>query len=95
MLAFWIFSTKNKDFIQLIITKIMEKLRYSVEENLFGVCSRIGEKLNFSASSIRLYFIYATFFTFGSPIIIYLILAFWLEVRKHIRRHENPSVWEL
>lgn len=73
----------------------IEKLRYEVEGRIFGVCSKVGQRLNFSASSVRLYFIYASFFTFGSPIIIYLVLAFWLEVRKHIRRHQNPSVWEL
>ncbi|AWW00097.1 PspC domain-containing protein [Arcticibacterium luteifluviistationis] len=73
----------------------MEKIKYVVENRLFGVCSKIGQKLNFSASSIRLYFIYASFFTLGSPIIIYMVLAFWMEVRKHLRRHENPSVWEL
>lgn len=72
----------------------MKNWRYLVESSLFGVCAKIAEKLSFSASSIRLYFIYASFFTFGSPIIIYLALAFWMEVRKHIRRHQNPSVWE-
>jgi phage shock protein C len=70
------------------------KFRYLVENQLFGVCSRLGEKMNFSAGSVRIYFIYASFFTFGSPIIIYLVLAFWLEVRKHLRRHQNPTVWE-
>lgn len=72
----------------------MKNWRYLVESSLFGVCAKIGERMSFSASSIRLYFIYASFFTFGSPIIIYLALAFWMEVRKHIRRHQNPSVWE-
>jgi phage shock protein C len=77
--------------------KIMPKiirLRYLVENQLFGVCSRLGERLNFSAGSIRIYFIYVSFFTFGSPIIIYIVLAFWMEVRKHLRRHKNPTVWE-
>lgn len=72
----------------------MEKIRYTVEEQLFGVCSTISERLNFSVSSVRLYFIYASFFTFGSPIILYLVMAFWLEIRKHIRRHQHPSVWD-
>jgi phage shock protein C len=72
----------------------MEKIRYIIESNLFGVCAKLGEKLSFSASSIRIYFIYASFFTFGSPIIIYLFLAFWMEIRVHLRRHQNPSVWE-
>ena len=73
----------------------MNKFKYIFENNLFGVCSRIGEKLNFSASSIRMYFIYASFFTFGSPVIIYLVLAFWMEIRKIIRRNNHPSVWEI
>lgn len=72
----------------------MSKFKYILESNLFGVCTRIGEKLNFSASSIRMYFIYASFFTLGSPVIIYLVLAFWMEIRKHVRRNQNPSVWE-
>ena len=72
----------------------MEKIRYTVEERLFGVCSKIGERMGFAASSVRLYFIYASFFTFGIPIIMYLVLAFWLELRKHLRRHQNPSFWE-
>jgi phage shock protein C len=61
---------------------------------MFGVCTKLGEKLNFSASSIRMYFIYASFFTFGSPVILYLVLAFWMEIRKIIRKNQNPSVWE-
>jgi len=72
----------------------MNRIRYYVEDRAFGVCAKLGEKLNFSASSIRLYFIYASFLTFGSPIILYLVMAFWLEVRKHLRRHESPSIWE-
>ncbi len=73
----------------------MDRLKYLLESNLFGVCTRIGQKLNFSAASIRMYFIYASFFTLGSPVIIYLVLAFWMEVRKTIRNSNHPSVWEL
>ncbi len=73
----------------------MHKLRYILETNMFGVCTKIGTKLNFSPSSIRLYFIYASFFTFGSPVLIYLIMAFWMEVRSIIRKSETPSVWEI
>jgi phage shock protein PspC (stress-responsive transcriptional regulator) len=72
----------------------MSKFKYLLENNMFGVCTKIGEKLNFSAGSIRLYFIYASFFTLGSPVIIYMVLAFWMEIRKHIRRSQNPTVWE-
>lgn len=73
----------------------MNRIRYYVENQVFGVCAMLGEKLNFSASSIRLYFIYASFLTFGSPIVLYLVMAFWMEVRKHWRRHQSPTIWEL
>lgn len=73
----------------------MNKVRYFVESHAFGVCTRLGEKMNISASSIRLYFIYTSFLTLGSPVILYLILAFWMEINKHLRRHHHPTVWEL
>lgn len=79
----------------LIEEKNMNKVRYFVENQIFGVCAKLGEKLNFPASSIRRYFIYATFMTFGSPIILYLVLAFWMELRQHWRRHNSPTIWEL
>ncbi len=72
----------------------MDRIRYYVENQAFGVCARLGEKLSISASSIRLYFIYASFLTFGSPIIVYLVMAFWMEIRKHLRRHQSPTIWE-
>lgn len=71
------------------------KLKYFVEHHVFGVCTRIGEKLGISTSSIRLYFVYVSFITVGSPIIIYLVLAFWLNIRRHLRQYNHPTVWEL
>ena len=53
----------------------MEKIRFFVEKQAFGVCTRLGEKMSISASSIRLYFIYTSFLTLGSPVVIYLIMA--------------------
>lgn len=73
----------------------MDKFRFFIEKQAFGVCSRLGEKMNISASSIRLYFIYTSFLTLGSPVVLYLIMAFWLEMNKHLRRHAHPTIWEL
>jgi phage shock protein PspC (stress-responsive transcriptional regulator) len=73
----------------------MDKIRYFVEKQAFGVCTLLGEKMNISASSIRLYFIYTSFLTLGSPVILYLIMAFWMEMHKHLRRHAHPTIWEL
>jgi phage shock protein PspC (stress-responsive transcriptional regulator) len=73
----------------------MNKFKFVLENNLFGVCSKIGEKLNFSAKSIRMYFIYASFFTLGSPVIIYLVLAFWMEIKNQVRSANSSSIWEI
>jgi phage shock protein PspC (stress-responsive transcriptional regulator) len=72
----------------------MSDYRYIVESYFFGVCSKLGDRLNIDSGTIRLYFVYTSFLTFGSPIIIYLILAFWLNIRKY-RFNKNRSVWDL
>ncbi|OEK00351.1 PspC family transcriptional regulator [Roseivirga sp. 4D4] len=70
----------------------MERIQQFFENQAFGVCTKLGEKLNLSTSSIRLFFIYASFLTFGSPLIVYLGLAYVINFRKHLRRRKNP-VW--
>jgi len=71
----------------------MEKLRKFLELQFFGVCAYWGEKLSMPSSAIRLFFIYATFVTFGSPVIIYLVMAFVLKLRDYIRGRRNP-IWD-
>lgn len=73
----------------------INRLRYFVEQQAFGVCARLGERMNIPANSIRLYFIYTSCLTLGSPIVLYLIAAFWLEMRTHFRRRANPTIWDL
>ncbi|HYC39132.1 MAG TPA: PspC family transcriptional regulator [Chitinophagaceae bacterium] len=69
----------------------MNRLRSFVEWNLFGVCTAIGERMGIATSRIRQYFMYTSLLTFGSPIIIYMILAFWRNVRKYIMAaRRNP-----
>lgn len=69
----------------------MKKLQNFFEEQAFGVCARLGEKFKIPSSSIRISFIYASFLTFGSPVILYLVMAFIMNFRKHLRRRHN--VW--
>ena len=64
----------------------MKKLQIFIEKYAFGVCTSLGEKLGIASSSIRLFFIYSSFFTFGSPVIIYMSLAFIMNLRRHARR---------
>ncbi len=63
------------------------------ERSLFGVCSQIGEKIGVASSKIRLYFVYTSLLTLGSPIFIYLILAFWVNIKKYVRSQMN-IYWE-
>lgn len=72
----------------------MEKLKLYFQDSAFGVCSRLGEKLNFPIDSIRLFFIYASFVTLGSPVIIYVTLAMMMKVRKFLRRMNNPVLFD-
>ena len=62
----------------------MNKFKDFVEWNAFGVCSAIGRRMGIAPSRIRLYFIYTSLLTMGSPIIIYLVLAFWRNFRNYI-----------
>lgn len=72
----------------------IESIRSIVEKQVFGVCTWLGDKLGISTTVIRLFFIYATFLTVASPLIVYLILAFWLKMKNYLFNRRS-SVWEL
>jgi phage shock protein PspC (stress-responsive transcriptional regulator) len=72
----------------------MEKLKAFFEQRAFGVCTWLGDVTGVSSGSIRLFFIYASFITIGSPIIFYLAIAFLLNMHKHFRRRES-TVWDV
>lgn len=65
---------------------MIEALRSIVEKSVFGVCSLIAQKVGISSGKVRLYFIYTSFITMGSPLIIYLILAFWINLKTYLRK---------
>lgn len=75
-----------------MIGALIKRIQHFFEKYAFGVCTRLGEKLGIATSSIRLYFIYLSFLTFGSPVIIYLILAFVMNLRRHLRR--RSTIWD-
>lgn len=59
----------------------------------FGVIQWWANKLGLSAASIRMFFIYAAFLTFGSTFILYLLVYFIMNVHKHLRRKRSP-IWD-
>ncbi|HTL82219.1 MAG TPA: PspC family transcriptional regulator [Bacteroidia bacterium] len=76
--------------------KFIDKISSWFEQRAFGVCSWWGRKLGIRATRIRMYFIYLSFFTVGSPIILYFIMAFILEHKKYFKpRKVRPTVWDL
>ncbi|MBX2844887.1 MAG: PspC domain-containing protein [Saprospiraceae bacterium] len=72
---------------------LIAKAKAFFEVKFFGVCAYIGEKFNIPSRYIRFNFVYVSLLTFGSPVIIYLVLAFWLNVKAKIKR--RTSVWDL
>ncbi len=55
-----------------------------MEHSLFGVCAALAEKMGIPVARVRLYFIYASCATLGSPLLFYLIGAFWIKAKKHL-----------
>jgi len=69
----------------------MKQLKFFVELQAFGVCTWLAEKFGIAVSRTRLFFIYTTFLTLGSPIIFYLIFGFWLNLKNYFfQAKRNP-----
>ena len=68
------------------IDSVIDTIRDIIERYSFGVCSYLGDKMGIASSRVRLYFMYLSFVTLGSPLVIYLILAFWLDIRRYLRK---------
>lgn len=77
----------------------MERLINSIydffEERAFGVCAWWGDKLGIASSRVRLYFIYLSFITLGSPLLIYLVMAFILEHKSYFKLRHRKTIWDL
>ncbi len=77
-------SSKSVDYI-------MKNIKHFIEWHVFGVCAAIGERLGIATSVIRKNFIYISLITMGSPVIIYLFLAFWMNIKRYIlNARRNP-----
>lgn len=79
--------TSKMNFVEIIKTWF--------ERQAFGVCEWWGDRLGIRSSNIRLFFIYTSFLTVGSPIILYLVMAFWKRLRNMIAEQKRGSVWDL
>ena len=71
----------------------LNRIKDLLERSAFGVCSYLGEKIGVASARVRVYFIYLSFAALGSPIIVYLFIAFWLNIKRYIKQKRN-LVWE-
>ena len=62
----------------------LNKVKHFIEWQVFGVCAYIGDKMGIASETIRKYFIYISLLTMGSPIIFYLFIAFWMNIKQYI-----------
>ncbi len=49
--------------------------------------------MHVAPTEVRKYFIYTSFIAIGSPLILYLMVAFWVNLRRYIRRGRSV-LWE-
>ncbi|MFN0276187.1 MAG: PspC family transcriptional regulator [Chitinophagales bacterium] len=69
---------------------MLYKLKHLVETGAFGVCSWLGSKMGIASKRVRLFFVYTSFLALGSPLVIYMILAFWVNLKNYMRDKINP-----
>lgn len=64
------------------------------EQQSYGVCTYLAERLGMSINKIRLFFIYSSFLAVGFPIIFYMLAAFVLDVRHYIKKI-RWRIWDI
>jgi len=70
------------------------RMKEALEWRAFGVCTALGERLGLATSRIRLWFIYVSFLTLGSSAIVYMVVAFWMNMKRYVLlRRRNPVRW--
>jgi phage shock protein PspC (stress-responsive transcriptional regulator) len=74
---------------------IVNSIKVWFERQAFGICEWWGEKLGIQSSGIRMFFIYASFLTIGSPIIVYMAMGFVMNLRNMMRSRQRGSIWDL
>jgi phage shock protein PspC (stress-responsive transcriptional regulator) len=76
---------------KILYITLMNRLKNFIEWKAFGVCTAIGNRMGIATSRIRMWFMYISFLTLGSPIIIYMVLAFWMNMKRYISAaRRNP-----
>lgn len=73
---------------------MIQEIRYFFERRGFYVSTRLADRLGMKVKSVRLFFIYVSFATFGFGFGLYLTIAFWLKLKDLIYT-KRSSVFDL
>ena len=73
---------------------MIQHIRSFFERHGFYVSTRLADRLGMKVKSVRLFFIYVSFATFGFGFGLYLTLAFWLKL-KDLVYTKRTSVFDL
>lgn len=77
--------------------RIIQKIVFYFEMRSYGVCEWWAKKMGIRSNKVRLGFIYASFFTLGSSLFIYIMMA-WILEHKHyfkIKKSKAHSIWDI
>lgn len=74
--------------------KLIHEIRHFFERNSFGFFQRLADRLGMRAKSVRIFFIYITFFTVGLSFAFYLTFAFAMKL-KDLVYTKRSSVFDL
>jgi len=74
---------------------VFQSTKYQIERFAYQGFSTLGDFLRVSSGSTRLFFIYTSFITLASPLLlIWLAVGYVLDMAKHVRRRRS-LVWDL
>ncbi|MCT4664617.1 MAG: PspC domain-containing protein [Flavobacteriales bacterium] len=70
---------------------MIRRIKDIFEKQAFGVCSRFSHKVGMRVGTIRLLFIYLSFITLGSPLIIYFTLMFLMRIKDSFIKNRKSA----
>jgi len=76
----------------------IKQIIFFFELRSFGVCEWWAQKLGIQSDKVRLVVIYTSFLTFGSPLVLYFVMAWILEYKHYFklqRSKPKSSIWDL
>jgi len=74
---------------------IINSIYVFFKKKAFGVCEWLGSIFGINPALVRKFFIYLSFVTLGSPLLIYFPMAYFLENVDKLRwRKKRKTVWD-